>query len=101
VLEFQLVLRSSVFLLCPLNLKVCIRNLHIQWVPGVFPRVKVDGGEVNYFHLPSAQVNMSGAVPLLSLYDLMEWTGKSLPCFMEFGSIMLVESSGTQFRLFN
>jgi len=31
----------SVFLFCPLNLNVCIRNLWIQWVPGVFPRVKV------------------------------------------------------------
>jgi hypothetical protein len=58
------------------------------------------GGEVNYFHSPSAQVKMRAAVPLLSLYDLMTWTGKSLPCYMELGSVML-ESFGTEFRLFN
>jgi len=44
---------------------------------------------------------MSGALPLLSLYDLMTWTGKSLPCYMELGSVMLVESPGTEYRLFN
>lgn len=40
---------------------------------------------------------MSGAVLLPSLYDLMTWTGKSLPCCMELGSVMLVESSGTEY----
>jgi hypothetical protein len=59
------------------------------------------GGEVNYFHSPSAQVKMSGAVRLLSLYDLMAWTGKFSPCYMELGSVTLVESCGTEFRLFN
>jgi len=44
---------------------------------------------------------MGEAVPLLPLYDLMTWTGKSLPCYMEFGSGMLVEYSGTEYRLFN
>jgi hypothetical protein len=27
----------------------------------------------------------------------MTWTGKSLPCYMELGSVMLVESFGTEY----
>ena len=35
---------------------------------------------------------MNGAVPLLSLYALMVWTGKSLPCYKELVIVMFVES---------
>jgi len=68
---------------------------------GFFPGLKWPGCEVNHCHSPNASVKISGAVPLLFLYDLMAWTGKSLPCYMELGSVMLVESSGTEYRLFN
>jgi len=43
---------------------------------------------------------MDGAVPLLSLYDLMTWTGKSLPCFMELGSGMLVQGRAMKWENF-
>ena len=59
------------------------------------------GREVNHSHSPNTAVQMDGAVLLLSLYDLMTWTGKSSPCYVELGSGMLVEYSGTEYRLFN
>jgi len=46
-------------------------QVHIQCIPGYFPRAKVM--LTTHLH-PAARLRMSGAIPLLPQYGFMVWT---------------------------
>ena len=51
----------------------------IQWVWVFFPGGRAVWRNVNHSPASSAEVRMSGAVPLFHLHAFMEWTWKTLP----------------------
>jgi hypothetical protein len=54
----------------------------VQWVPGFFPGIKAAwvGSWTTHLYLV-LRIQMKGAIPLLPLYALIAWTGKTVPLY--------------------
>jgi hypothetical protein len=50
----------------------------LEWVPWFFPRIKQPGNGVDYSHVYSARLRVSGAVPVFHPYASMAWTETAL-----------------------